>query len=399
MTNTYGMTVGGGHTAGRSVRKSRRKASQIIVAMVGMTALGVVAGCSQNNSLLPTIGNTTTADSSATQQPGAGKTVAFAPIIGAPASVSKQLSGSLISATEKNSLQVAKTAGASSDYTVRGYIVASPDAKGTEVSYIWDVLDRSDKRVHRISGKEIAQGPKQADPWANVKPEMLQGIAQKTAAQLASWVPKETPGATPPAAAQAVANNTAATVRTASATAEQTQAAAATVARSTQNAARTAVQNATAAPQRAASASATAAAERARQAAAAATRQVAVRPNDGRQVALVPPVNGAPGDGNTALAAALQRALKSQGVDTAPRDPAGAYTVKGDVKLGPPTAGKQSIQIVWTVLDADGKRVGTVSQKNTIPQGALNQRWGGTADSAARSAVGKVVSLMKQQSS
>ncbi|MEL6746302.1 MAG: hypothetical protein AAFO79_00585, partial [Pseudomonadota bacterium] len=150
----------------------------------------MLGGCSQSSGLLQGPGLLAQGETTGQQQ-SKGKSIAFAPIIGAPEAVSSQLKGSVVAATEQQSVPVLKTASANPDFTVRGYIVASPDTAGTKVSYIWDVLDKTDKRVHRISGKEVAPGPKQADPWANVKPAIIEGIAQKTATQLASWVPKD----------------------------------------------------------------------------------------------------------------------------------------------------------------------------------------------------------------
>ena len=45
--------------------------------------------------------------------------------------------------------------------------------------------------------------------------------------------------------------------------------------------------------------------------------------------------------------------------------------------------GKQAIQIEWVVRDPRGKKLGTVSQKNDIPEGSLYGSWGGVAEQAA----------------
>ncbi len=44
------------------------------------------------------------------------------------------------------------------------------------------------KRVHRITGEEVAPGAGK-DPWAAVTPQVVQSIADKTATQIASWLP------------------------------------------------------------------------------------------------------------------------------------------------------------------------------------------------------------------
>ena len=62
--------------------------------------------------------------------------------------------------------------------------------------------------------------------------------------------------------------------------------------------------------------------------------------------------------------------------------------------VGKPNAGKQAITIEWQVLDPSGRRLGTVSQKNTIAQGALDGQWGGIADAAAAAAADGIVKLL-----
>ena len=72
----------------------------------------------------------------------------------------------------------------------------------------------------------------------------------------------------------------------------------------------------------------------------------------------------------------------------------GAYRVQGTVAMGPVKDGKQSIHIEWTVRDPAGKKLGTVSQKNEIPEGSLDGAWGKTAEQAAGAAAQGIVRLL-----
>ncbi|MBS0243926.1 MAG: hypothetical protein JSS20_17265, partial [Proteobacteria bacterium] len=108
----------------------------------------------------------------------------------------------------------------------------------------------------------------------------------------------------------------------------------------------------------------------------------------------MPIVSGAPGDGNTALAVALQRELTRLGM---PLDGTSGYRVDGNVAVGEVKEGKQAIQIDWKVKDAKGNSVGTVTQKNSIPQGSLDGQWGKTADAAAAAAAQGIVKLLPQK--
>jgi hypothetical protein len=113
-------------------------------------------------------------------------------------------------------------------------------------------------------------------------------------------------------------------------------------------------------------------------------------------MAMVPSVTGAPGDGSASLTAAIQRELSGRGVSVTDKPVATAYRVEGSVSLGQPKEGKQSIHIEWQVKDPQGKKVGTVSQRNEIPEGSLDGAWGPTADQAAGAAVQGIIKLLPQ---
>ncbi len=82
----------------------------------------------------------------------------------------------------------------------------------------------------------------------------------------------------------------------------------------------------------------------------------------------VPNVTGAPGDGSIALTGAIQRELSRNGVSltSAAGD---AYKVEGKVTVGAVRDGKQPITIDWHVKDPKGKQLGTVSQKKRSASG------------------------------
>ena len=110
----------------------------------------------------------------------------------------------------------------------------------------------------------------------------------------------------------------------------------------------------------------------------------------------MPAVTGAPGDGSTSLTAAIQRELHEQGRGACRTRPTAAYRVEGTVTVGQAKDGKQPIQIEWLVSDPQGKKLGTVSQKNEIPEGSLDGAWGRTAEQAAGAAVQGIVKLLPQ---
>lgn len=344
-----------------------RRAAAIAILLVGAGA----AGCETGSSILG--GSFASNDTPAAQQAPAATSAplakfALAPVIGAPDPVSKQLASQLASAAEKHRIALAPDREAKADYLLRGYIVAARDKTSTKVSYIWDVSDPTGKRVNRITGEEVAATVNPKDPWASVTPQVTQSIADKTAASLGSWLPNQ--------AGAAIASGSSAS------------------APSAVGAPHGQIQSASA------SGDSTAATPRERTLAATTVSgaTTASIPRSDEVAAVVPPVTGAPGDGNATLASALQSELSRQGVSLTDR-PNGSYKVEGKVTVGAAKEGKQPIQIDWRVKDPQGKALGTVSQKNEIPQGSLDSSWGKTADAAAAAAAQGIMKLLPQPKS
>ena len=307
-----------------------------------------LAGCETSNNV---VGGTAPGEPQAVASPAptvqAQPRVAIAPVIGAPDAVARQFSTQLSDAVEKQRIAVAKAPIDKADYTLRGYVVAARERTGIKVSYIWDVTDPAGTRVNRITGEELVGTPDARDPWSAVTPKIVQAIAGKTAASLGVWLPNHR---------QAALANTPSTAAT----------------------------GAPAAPTVLASAAATT------------TGSLGREPG---LVALVPSVTGAPGDGAVSLTGALQQELSRNGIALADRASSTAYRVEGKVTMGAGRDGRQPIQIDWHVKDPQGKRLGTVSQKNEIPQGSLDGSWGKTADAAAAAAAQGILKLLPQPSS
>ena len=280
--------------------------------------------------------------------------IAIAPVIGPPETVSKQLQDQLAADLERQNIRVAR-AGESAQYTLRGYVVSSLEKKGSraKISYIWDVTDASGKGVHRVSGEESAAAGKSNDPWTSVSPTVVQTVTSKTVASLSSWLPSHsTPVAGAPASSPGMVQQAAA-------------------------------QSAAMPPPTPAAAT------------AAPTSTASIRPS-GAIRARVPSVIGAPGDGSTSLRMALQRELTRNGVSLSETPSPSTYTVTGNVAMGSASNGKQPITIDWSVSDPNGKKLGSVSQKNEVPQGSLDGAWGKTADAAAAAAAQGILKLLPQ---
>ena len=72
------------------------------------------------------------------------------------------------------------------------------------------------------------------------------------------------------------------------------------------------------------------------------------------------------------------------------------YVVLGAVHVDSgPTPQQQTVQIDWTVILPDGRRVGSVRQQNNVETGRLGRTWGTIATAAAYGGPDGVVSLLE----
>jgi hypothetical protein len=346
---------------------ARRQNVLVALALViGIAGFGL-AGC--GSSLFETANNSPTDNiqaPKAASEPAVAK-VTINSIVGPPDALGKQLHEEFASALGRQRVGVTAGKDEPADFHLRPYVLAAKEKNGTKVSYVIDVSDPTGKRVNRFTGEEIVPGNASRDPWTAITPQVAQSIAAKATGSLVAWLPSaranvaSSPTASPAPAPAGVGGEKDDAV--ASATRAPRPAAKANVATAP---AATPVSNQT-------------------------TGSIT---KDGSVTALIVPVSGAPGDGSQSLTAAIQRELQNKGVTVAERAAPGAYRVEGTVTLGEAREGKQPIHIEWMVKDPQGKRLGTVSQKNDIPEGSLDGAWGRTAEQAANAAVQGIFKLL-----
>jgi hypothetical protein len=352
---------------------------------IGIAALAL-AGCETSSIFNQASTTETQAPVVAPQRPK----LAFVPLIGAPATVSNQLTASVVTAIEKQSIPVAKAPNEPADYTVRGYVVAAPEKTGTKLSYIWDVNDKGGTRVHRITGEEFVAGKAGKDPWSIVDQPTLDRIATNTSAQLGAWVPA--PQAAAPLIAGQAPTGTATQLAQGAPIVPPQPAVGGQVAAQPVASSGLILQ-----PQNANVGGAAQPQQNLVDGKVVAPKEtpiVASLPAGTKATTMVPAVIGAPGDGAVSLTKAISRQLVANGFQPASSPGPTAYTVQGKVSMGQPADGKQTIKIEWQVFDPAGKRVGTVSQSNAVPQGSLDGAWGKTADAAAAAASQGIVKLL-----
>ncbi len=108
----------------------------------------------------------------------ASGSIRFLPIIGAPVQAITPLSKQLGAEARAHGLTIKSSTDASSEHILKGYFSTLKDGDKTTVVYVWDVLDGSGNRLHRIQGQESVPGGG-ADLWSGVPATTMQGSRQK----------------------------------------------------------------------------------------------------------------------------------------------------------------------------------------------------------------------------
>lgn len=110
----------------------------------------------------------------------------IAPIVGATVEAAGPLTERLAARARERGIGIAGSADSNATLVLKGYFSTISEGKQTTVVYVWDVYDTSGNRIHRINGQQ--QSSANGEGWASVKAETMQGIADTTVDQLATWL-------------------------------------------------------------------------------------------------------------------------------------------------------------------------------------------------------------------
>lgn len=111
----------------------------------------------------------------------------IAPIIGAPVNVVTPLTHRINDDARAKGVELAGNGGTDAAYVMKGYFSVLSEDNQTTILYVWDVLDASGNRLHRIQGQEKVPGAA-ADSWSVVPPSAMQSIADKTMQEYSTWL-------------------------------------------------------------------------------------------------------------------------------------------------------------------------------------------------------------------
>lgn len=113
--------------------------------------------------------------------------VAFEPVTGLPDDRTPFFAAALGRAAAEQQLNVVGRGSEEVDYRLKGYVTARSQGDVTVVSYVWDVFDRDNARLHRIEGEERLPAAL-PNPWQTVTDDALQALAQDTVTKLQAWL-------------------------------------------------------------------------------------------------------------------------------------------------------------------------------------------------------------------
>ncbi|RWX78622.1 hypothetical protein EPK99_08465 [Neorhizobium lilium] len=130
-------------------------------------------GQSQQNASLPSAATAT-------------GTIRFLPIIGAPVQAVTPLSRQLGAQARASGLTIRPSGDTSTEHILKGYFSAFADEGKVTVIYVWDVLDGTGNRLHRMQGQAVVPA-KGSDPWTAVPASTMEEIAAKTIQDYLSW--------------------------------------------------------------------------------------------------------------------------------------------------------------------------------------------------------------------
>ena len=165
--------------------RASRTAPRAAVAAVLLAIACGVGGCASGG-----------AGSGSFAMAGAGSTVAFESIDGPPPQVFDRMVNVLDSESKLRNLSIVSREGAAT-YRVRSYLSAQIARGRTIIAWVWDVYDRDQQRVLRLSGDEPASRAGR-DPWTAADDLVLRKIAQAGLSGLSGLVNEAAPDAPPP---------------------------------------------------------------------------------------------------------------------------------------------------------------------------------------------------------
>jgi hypothetical protein len=106
-------------------------------------------------------------------------------------------------------------------------------------------------------------------------------------------------------------------------------------------------------------------------------------------------VEGAPGNGNTALRVAFEAVLRNAGLRLLADPGTAAVQIFGTVRVTPLGDSRATVAIAWVLRDAKGDEIAVLNQSNAIARDRIDGPWGSLAYDVTGAMVDSVVQMMR----
>jgi hypothetical protein len=116
-----------------------------------------------------------------------GTRMQFAPMIGAPVAQVTALSRRLTLRAKEKSLAIFPASEKNVTHILKGYFSLLNENRKLTVLYVFDVIDPSGNRLHRISGQESAGAAAANASWESVPAPLMEKIADRTMDEFSVW--------------------------------------------------------------------------------------------------------------------------------------------------------------------------------------------------------------------
>ncbi|MCG6114501.1 MAG: hypothetical protein MEQ84_04815 [Mesorhizobium sp.] len=148
----------------------------------------LLAACTSTENVLQPSALTTTQQSASLQPATLGSDfrLGFDPVVGASGEATQPLAARLSSLAVESGIPLAAPGNAAT-LSMKGYFSAISEDGITTVIYVWDVVDGTGTRLHRIQGQQQAAGG-DGEGWNAVQAETMEAIADATMNQLVTWL-------------------------------------------------------------------------------------------------------------------------------------------------------------------------------------------------------------------
>ena len=108
--------------------------------------------------------------------------------VGLPGDLTARLMAQVRAQLQQRRISLAQQSDGLARFTLQGFCSVVPSASEVGLACVWDIINPSGARAHRIVSEQSIPGPPPADPWRAVSKKVLDNSAKTTADKVANWL-------------------------------------------------------------------------------------------------------------------------------------------------------------------------------------------------------------------